>query len=187
MKRNSWIVPAWTVLGVVAGLAVPALGFAKLDDIGDAEVHFVAVGPAGLKINGSSGKPEAKEAGGQIVFSSSVAEIKSGISLRDKHTKKYLKADRFPSVELRVQRSALKMPADQKTATGAVKAELTLAGVTKPVTVNYSSSKSGDTYAVDGRFDVDIRQHGIEVPCYLGVCVEPTVKVTAKLKLREQS
>lgn len=32
---------------------------------------------------------------------------------------------------------------------------------------------------------VDIRDHGIEVPCYLRICVKPEVKLKIKLSVRD--
>ena len=58
--------------------------------------------------------------------------------------------------------------------------------MTKDVKVSYSVERHGSEYAVEGHFSVNIEDHKIEKPCYLGVCVDTTVKVDAKFKLHEK-
>jgi len=56
-------------------------------------------------------------------------------------------------------------------------------GVTRPVRFRYRALRTGSDYHVQGLTQVDIRDFNVKVPCYLGVCVHPTVKV--KFELRE--
>ncbi len=65
--------------------------------------------------------------------------------------------------------------------------ELTLNCVTKSQTFKYKAKRTGSDYHVQALFSgpVDITKHNVEVPCYLGVCVEKDVKVKAKFKLRD--
>jgi polyisoprenoid-binding protein YceI len=59
-------------------------------------------------------------------------------------------------------------------------------GVTKPVDFKYTAKRTGSDYHIQGLTEVDIRDFKVEVPCYLGVCVEPQIKIKVKLKLRDK-
>ena len=180
MKRSFLIASA-----LVLGLAVPMAASAKFEDAGDEDVRFLALGPAGMKINGKASDLSAKESGGKLKISVPVDDLKTGIGLRDKHLKKYIKAGKNKRAVLVVERSKLKLPGDKKTVKGKATGKLKLAGVTKPLSFTYKAKRTGSDYHVQGRATVDIRKHNIEVPCYLGVCVKPKVKLKVKFKLRD--
>ncbi len=156
------------------------------DVVGKPELGFTAVGPGGLKINGTADSLKAIEDGGKLVFKASLTNIKTGIGLRDTHTKKYLGTDQWPDASLTLDKSQVKIPEDGKKASGSVPGKFRLHGVTRDVKVAYTVGKSGSEYAVDGHFSVNIIDHKIEKPCYLGVCVDTTVKVDAKFKLKDK-
>jgi polyisoprenoid-binding protein YceI len=61
-----------------------------------------------------------------------------------------------------------------------VTGQFTLHGVTKPAKVSYRVTRKGESYAVQGDFTVDLQNFQIKKPCYLGVCVENEVKVSAE-------
>lgn len=169
--------------------ALAALTFAlaaaagDYDVVGKPELGFTAVGPGGLKINGNADNLQAMEQGDKLVFKASLKNIKTGIGLRDNHTKKYLGTEEWPDASLTVDKGAIKTPEDGKKASATVPGKFRLHGVTRDVKVSYSVERHGSEYAVDGHFSVNIVDHKIEKPCYLGVCVDPTVKVDAKFKL----
>lgn len=82
-----------------------------------------------------------------------------------------------------MERSKLKIPADKQTVTASAVGQFTMHGVTRPVRFRYRALRTGSDYHVQGLTQVDIRDFNVKVPCYLGVCVHPTVKV--KFELRE--
>ena len=49
----------------------------------------------------------------------------------------------------------------------------------------YTIKKKKAVWKIDARFEYDIRDHGIAVPSYLGVTVDPVMPVTAKLEVSE--
>jgi polyisoprenoid-binding protein YceI len=179
--RLSTFAPALALLTVA--LAASADTY---DVVGKPDLGFTAVGPGGLKINGTTDTLKAFEDGGKLVFKASMTNIKTGIGLRDNHTKKYLEADQWPDASLTVDKSAIKMPEDGKKSSGSAPGKFRLHGVTRDVKVNYTAEKSGADYAVEGHFTVNIIDHKIEKPCYLGVCVDTNVKVDAKFKLKQK-
>lgn len=181
--------PHRTVLRFAAAAA--ALSFAlaasaNFASIGAADVKFQAIGPAGMKIDGTSEKLSASEADGKLTISASLTNLKTGIGLRDKHLRGYLKTNQHPQATLVVERSKLTVPADNQTVKGKAKGDFTLNGVTKPVEFKYQAKRTGSDYHVQGITKIDIRDFKVEVPCYLGVCVEPQVSINVKFKLRDK-
>lgn len=166
-------------------LSVSLVASAKLESAGDADVRALAVGPAGMKINCKSSDLKATEKDGKIVITAALTDIKTGIGLRDKHLRKYLSTDKNPNATLVVEKSKLKIPDDAKTARGSATGQLTLNGVTKPLKFTYKAKRTGSDYHVQALGEIDIREHKVEVPCYLGVCVKPEVKLKVKFKLRD--
>lgn len=165
---------------------VAVAGDAKVTRIDKTEVKFLAVGPAGLKINGTGSDVNVDEQDGKYVLTTSLKDLKTGIGLRDQHLKKYIASDKHPQAKLVVAKDQIKLPEDNKESTGSAKGQLTLHGVTKPVAFNYKIKRTGSDYHVQAMFDVDITKHDIEKPCYLGVCVDQNVKVKVRLKVRDK-
>ena len=175
------------VAGAVAALLTVSLAAsAKLTSVGQSDIKFLAVGPAGMKINGKSDDLAVEEKDGKLVFTAALTDLKTGIGLRDKHLRGYLKTDQHPNAKLVVDKGKLKTPDEGKTNNGNAAGQFTLNGVTKPVKFSYRARRNGNDYDVQGLTQIDIRDFKVEVPCYLGVCVEPTVKIKVKFKLRDK-
>jgi polyisoprenoid-binding protein YceI len=167
-------------------LCVSLVASAKLQSVGDADIRALAVGPAGMKINCRSSQLEAEEKDGKLVISAGLTDIKTGIGLRDKHLRDYLETDKYPKAKLTVDKSKLKLPPNDKTTKGEATGQLSLHGVTKPFKFSYKANRTGSDYHVQGLAQIDLRDHDIKVPCYLGVCVQPEVKLKVKFKLRDK-
>lgn len=165
-------------------LAVPAS--AKLVAAGDDDVRFLATGPAGMKIHGTAPSLGASEESGKLVIEVPLGNLKTGIGLRDRHLRGYLETKKYPKATLGVERSKLSFPANDKTVEGKATGDFTLHGVTKPLTFAYKALRTGSDYHVQALASVDIRDHDVTVPCYLGVCVDPVVKLKVRFKLRDQ-
>jgi polyisoprenoid-binding protein YceI len=69
--------------------------------------------------------------------------------------------------------------------TSKAKGTFTMHGVSKEKTFEYTAERHGSDIIVSGSMEVNINEHKIETPCYLGVCVDPKVQVDVKFKLRE--
>ena len=171
---------------LAALLCVPFAADAKLARVGAASIQFLAVGPAGMKINGTSSDLSADEADGKLTLTAPLTNLKTGIGLRDNHLRGYLNTKQHPSAKLVVDRSKLKLPEDGKTSEGSATGDFTLNGKTKPLKFRYRAKRTGSDYHVQGMADVNIEHYGIEQPCYLGVCVEPNVKLKVSFKLRDK-
>lgn len=168
-----------------AGLSVAFAAHAKWVDAGDVDVGFLAKGPAGMKIKGSAPKLDAEERDGKLEITVPVDNLDTGLALRNKHLRGYLEVDKHPTATLVVARSKLTVPANDQTTDSSATGQLTLHGVTKPLKFSYRAKRTGSDFHVQALATVDIREHDVEVPCYLGVCVDPRVKLKVKFKLRE--
>lgn len=173
-------------LAALAALTVSLAASARFEGAGDVDVRFSVKGPAGMKINGEASDLKASEKNGKIKITVPVGDLKTGIGLRDKHLKKYLETDQYPEATLVVDRSSLSLPENDKTVTAKGKGDFTLHGKSKKLAFSYKALRTGSDYHVQALAQVDIRDFDIEVPCYLGVCVEPDVKLKVKFKLRDK-
>jgi polyisoprenoid-binding protein YceI len=172
--RLSFLTSALAALTVA--LTAAADGY---DVVGKPDLTFTAVGPGGLKINGTTVDLKTMDDGTSVVFKASLKDIKTGIGLRDKHLRDYLECDRYPDATLVVDRAKISMPKGAGPASGTVDGALTLHGVTHPARVSYRIAPEGSGFHVGGDLDVNILDYGIKKPCYLGVCTGDHVKVTA--------
>jgi polyisoprenoid-binding protein YceI len=166
-------------------LAVTAFALtasAGLPEVSGSKVEFHAVGPGGLAIDGT-GEAVTVEKGkkdGSVAFKTSLQNLKTGMSLRDKHLKKYIDVEHWPNASMTLDESKLKDAASGKELNGTLK----LHGVEKSVKVKYTAKKAGGGHHVDANFDVFLPDFKIEQPCYLGVCVDKTVKVTVHFDIK---
>jgi polyisoprenoid-binding protein YceI len=170
------------LLGSSASLG--AAGPASLGAVSDSRVGFLATGPAGMKIEGTTSDLKLVDSPESVVLTVPLANLTTGIALRDRHMKeKYLEVGAYPDTTLTIARSALKLPAGSDKMEGDVPATLRLHGQTRAVTVHYDASPDGDGYAAHGRFRVNMTYFGVHVPSYLGVTVKPDVDVFASFKV----
>jgi len=185
MLRRSHIALAASALAV-STIALAAQ--AALHSIDKADIKIEAEAKPGLgRFDGMCDSVSAKEEGDKLVF---VAELSKGLrmGLRDKHTREAFKVHRHKFAKLVVEKSKIKFPEDKQKVEGSVVGHLTLHGVTKPVTVKYTASRTGSDYHIkNASFTFDYTDFGVEKICKLAVCVEPTVKITVpRMKLREK-
>ena len=162
MKRSVFIASA-----LVLGLAVPLAASAEFRSAGDDEVRFLARGPAGMKISGEASDLKASEKGGKLRIKVPVDDLKTGIGLRDKHLKKYIKSRKHKKAVLVVERSKLKLPGNDKTVKGSAKGEFTLAGVTKPLKFTYKAKRTGSELRIEARAVARCRSPISPPPCDL--------------------
>ncbi|HVW24755.1 MAG TPA: YceI family protein [Polyangiaceae bacterium] len=180
MNNRKFFVPASTMTLLAlsglcyAGGAVPV--------VQDSAIKFEAAGPAGLKINGEEGGVKASEADGKLKLVAPTTQFHTGIGLRDKHLKDAIEADKHPEATLLVDKSAIKFP-ESGSSSGTASGSLTFHGVTRSAPFTYTITKKGAGYQVHGEFTVNLNDYQVKKPCYLGVCVGDTVKVSADLSV----
>jgi hypothetical protein len=160
---------------------------AKLSRVAGPEVSFTLIGPAGMKIVGTGNELRVADDGTAVKVSVPLASMKTGISIRDKHMhEKYLQTPNYPSAELQVPRSSLKILSGGSSVAQDAAGTLTLHGKSKPVNFHFTSAREGSKLKVRGTMHLNMNDYGIEVPVYLGVTVKPDVDVAAQFDVTEE-
>jgi polyisoprenoid-binding protein YceI len=178
LQKSLWVIAASSAL-----FGISTAGQAALSAAGDTHVTFQAAGPAGMKIEGTTTDLTAAEQDGNLVITVPLANLSTGIGLRDKHMKeKYLETGKYPTAVLTVPRSALKVPPNGEQVEADAQGTLQLHGQSKPVSVHYQTKSDGGGLSARGSFHVNMKDFGIEVPSYLGVTVKPDVDVSASFR-----
>jgi polyisoprenoid-binding protein YceI len=177
-----------SLLGGAAVLAMVTFSLvaaAKLNKTGSSSTTFKAAGPAGLNIEGSTAEMSVADDGTTVTITVPLANVSTGIGLRDEHTKKALEVGTYPTTTLTVARSAIKFPAAGAESSGDAKGSLTLHGQTKDVTFHYTAKLDGDTLSVRGSTRVNVDDFGIKRPSYLGVTVKPEVDINTAFQAKD--
>ena len=178
--------PPGRALRMICALSVlllPRLADAKLSRVGEPTVTFRAVGPAGMKIEGTTHELAVTDDGQVVTVAVLLGNLTTGISLRDRHMReKYLQVPQYPTAEFTVARSAIKIPAGGAAASADVAGTMRLHGRTKAVPVHYDAKRDAALH-VTGTVRVNMTDFGIEVPTYLGVSVKPDVDVIVRFDL----
>ena len=165
----------------------PAFGEEGLVRVGEAKVEFTAVGPGGLKIDGTTSDLEVQASKESLKVICQLSTLTTGISLRDRHMRdKYLETAKYPTAELRVARSALTMPAAGGRSEGTASGILLLHGREKPVTFSYRVEDSGGGLTVSGKLAINIQDWDIQIPSYLGITVKPGVEIAVTFKAKQR-
>ncbi len=149
-------------------------------------VSFRAIGkPAFLKIDGKGEGPEGillidnKTMSGEMKFS--LNSLTTGIDLRDEHMKdKYLNVKQNPMATLKFEKATLSsspLENNGSLAGPAIQAKLTLNKITKEVSTNWETEKSGNDIKVKSNFSIKLSDFNIEVPEYAGIKVADEVKI----------
>jgi polyisoprenoid-binding protein YceI len=126
-----------------AFVLAPAAALATLSEARSASVVFTAAGPAGLMIEGKTSELGVTEAQGNVSIVVPLANLDTGISLRNRHMReKYLEVEKYPRAELVVSRAALGLSAGGGDAHGKIPGQMTIRGRTRPVTVEYTAKSS---------------------------------------------
>jgi len=129
-------------------MAASTLARAALSSPTDARVVFDAAGPAGMKIEGTTSDLNVAEDSGNVVITVPLANLTTGISLRDHHMRdKYLEVPKFPAAVLTIPRAALKFPNPSEKVEADAQGTITLHGQSRPVSVHYDTKDDGSTLA----------------------------------------
>jgi hypothetical protein len=184
MKRSVYR-SALTSALTVAVLLTPLAASAGLTTPSGVGVKFVAAGPGGVSIVGESAALRIVDDGQSIAVVAPLDALHTGIGLRDRHMKeKYLEVAKYPEAELRVDRKSLAFPNAGQLARD-TRGELKLHGHSKPVPFHYVVTRAANGFDVSAKFQLNIKDYGIEVPSYLGITVKPDVEVSVHFHVQE--
>ncbi len=121
----------------------------------DAAIEAAAPGAVGALLNGEKAVQAA-------TLKVSAAKMDCGNGTMNGHMAKALKSGEFPTITF-----VLGGYEPAKTATGiagTIEGQLTLGGVTKPITLNATAKDEGGALRVQGVYDLDMTQYGIKPP-----------------------
>lgn len=184
LRATAVAVLSFTFLSSFAATPATALTIPVKSEKGKVEFHAVGR-PSLIKINGEGKGPEGSlkvtgaKVEGDLTFD--MTSLNSGISMRDTHMKeKYLETGKFPQAKLHL--TEVSLPADWAPGKAEAKdrdfkGDLTLHGVTKPVTGKFDVSGAATALNAKARFEINIADFGVEIPKYLGITVRNEVPV----------
>jgi hypothetical protein len=175
-----------TAVMIPDAVSVPFVGpDGVLVALDDAEVAFRVIGPAGIRIVGSTSDLSVVDDGQRLTVAVSLVKLTTGIPLRDAHMREhYLQVARFPSARLTVARAELKFP-DFNGAEGTATGIMTIHGQSREVTFHYSAVRGGAWMHVSAEAEIDMTDYGVVVPPYLGMTVRPGVALRVSFSVLE--
>lgn len=178
--RHHLIALALTALFVTLPRAV----LADLRNTGGTSVRFAATGTMGMRITGVVHRADVSDDGTTITVTVPLADLRTGIDMRDAHMRDYLDVTHHPNAVLRVLRSALTLPTTDGVH-GSAPAEMELNGRTHSVQIQYEAAPANGDVHVEGHVRIELPHYGIAVPSYMGVEIHPRVEVTAAFNVHD--
>jgi polyisoprenoid-binding protein YceI len=113
-----------------------------------------------------SGAVDALLAGQKALQTATVTiaapKMDCGNGTMNDHMRKALKSSAFPTIAFVL--GGYEPAKSGAGIAGTIEGQLTLAGVTKPITVSASAKREGETLRVTGAYDVDMKAYGIKPP-----------------------
>ncbi|MEQ1566135.1 MAG: YceI family protein [Myxococcota bacterium] len=160
-----------------AALAAPSIE-------GKPKISFFATGSPGfMSIEGVTSTVTVAEANGRLTFTVPMSTVDSGITLRDEHMNdNYVEIAKFPNAVLDLAKGEVTWPTDGST-TGTVAANFTIHGVTQPVSVGYTTTKTKTGWKIKAKFDYDVSKHGITIEPYMGISFDHKMYATVTMDL----
>ncbi len=182
MRRLFVIAPSLIVaLAVYSGAAEAAMGVT-----GKPKVAFFATAtPGALDIEGDSSTVNVTDDGTKLAFAVPMESVHTGIDMRDDHmNNEFVEISKFPNATLTVARADLKFPTTLgETAGGTIKGTFNVHGVDVVEDVTYTLQRSKTGYRARASFKFDASQHGITIPSYLGITVDPKMNAEVTVDL----
>ena len=117
-----------------------------------------------------------------------VAGLKSGESGLDKNMRSAMNADKFPDVVYRLEHYVTMKGAADGVLTAKTEGKLTIAGRTKPVTIDVEFRLGSDAAAVKGSYTLEMSDYGIKPPTLMlgAIKVRDPVTIRFDLVLKSQ-
>ena len=153
---------------------------------GTPKVSFHAEGsPGALDIEGTTADLRVADDGKTLTFTVPIDSVTTGITLRDHHMRsEYAETSLFPNATLTLDRASIPWPSEVgQSASGVADAVFTAHGIPLPAQVTYVAKRTKTGTRLTGEFDFDVSRHGIQIPSYLGVTVDPKMHAKATIDL----
>ena len=176
---------------VAALLLLPGAALAGMrieTTIAPPAVKFNANGePGALDIDAKTADCAVADDGTTLTFTVKLDTVSTGIDLRDEHMKeKFLQTAQYPDAVLKFAKAAIVWPTETgKKVTGTLDGTFTAHGKDEAVKVKYDVQRTKTGWKVTSSFPFNSSNHGIEVPAYLGITVDPAMTAKAVLYLTD--
>lgn len=150
-------------------------------------VTFHASGTVGgMRIDGTTNELNVSDDGTTVKISVPLANLDTKMGLRNDHMRhKYLEVQTFPTADLTIARSALKLPAEGASTSGDAPGTMKIHGKEHAVTVHYAAGRSGGNIKVQGTTAISLPDYGITIPSYAGVSVKPDVTIEVAFVVKD--
>ena len=176
----------WKGPAVFAALLASSTVLADASISGKPKVSFHAEGsPGALDIEGATSDLRIADDGTTLTFTVPLDSVDTGIALRDHHMKsEYAQTAQYPDATLTLARASIVWPSQIGESTnGVVDGTFVAHGVSTPAKVSYVARRTKTGTRLSGEFDFDVSAHGIKIPSYLGVTVDPHMHAQATVDL----
>jgi polyisoprenoid-binding protein YceI len=161
---------------LIALCSFSMIAAAKFSKAGGATAGFHATGPGGLGIDGSTSDVEVADDGSTVTITVQLGSLKTGMDIRDKHTKEDLEADKFGTAQLKVPRASIKASGE-----GDAKGTFVIHGQSKETTFHYKTDGSN----AKGTAKINVKDFGVKPRSYLGVSIKDEVEVFANIPFKD--
>lgn len=166
----------------VAALAHAATGYKKTSGPKDGMTFKTKAIGGAMTIEGTGPRFEfAEEVKGKLVFTVNLFDLKTGMEGRDAHLQQVLqvkKSKDFKYAKLEVPVGSVGLGTG-KSGHG----KFTINNKPAQLDFKYDAVKKGDKILVHAWFPVQLKKHGVEKICKLGVCVADTTDVDVNFAL----
>ncbi len=175
-------------IGIFALVILPALAFGqyKLDAgssslviEGTSSLHDWEIAAEGIKGDAAIDPADLGQLS-NLTFTVIVDELKSGKGGMDKNTYNALNEDKYPEVTYTLKKVNKVTPAGSGTYTLSTTGDLTIAGTTKPVTMEVTAKTSGSAVAFTGEYPMKMTTFNVDPP----TAVFGTIKTGDEVKIK---
>jgi polyisoprenoid-binding protein YceI len=168
-----------------AALALTLLGatgaLAAWSKQGEGTASFLARGPAGLKIVGSTRSVEVKDDGKDFTVTVKILDLDTDNSLRNRHMLEDIEAEKFPLASLTLPSASVKEGASDADGKGTY----SMHGKSKEVPFKYSTRCGASTCDVEASLELNVKDYDVKIRSYLGITTKDDVSVSIKFQLKK--
>jgi polyisoprenoid-binding protein YceI len=181
-----------TLIGIYLLIALPALAFGqyRLDDKtstlvieGTSSLHDWEIEAKGIKGSATMNAQNELTSISDLTFSVVVKQLESGKGAMDKNTFEALKESKYPEVTYKINKINKITPVGNNTYKLSTTGDLTVAGTTKPVTMEVNATVKGNTVSFDGAYTMKMTSFNVDPPTAMFGTIKTGDEVTIKFNV----
>jgi polyisoprenoid-binding protein YceI len=165
-------------------LLAPAVSNALYAKAGESSVRATVSASAGISFVAKAADLRVADDGATVTFAVPVAALKTGIGMRDSHLREHLEESKFPDVTFSIARADVRLPPAGGSLDAAVRAAVTMHGVSRAEQVAYSIAAVTGGYRVHvEKLVLRLSDYGVRPASFAGVTVKNDVVIAADVPL----